>query len=868
MPVIDDRGRLFGKLNLIDVITVAVLLGLIPLGYVAFLLFRVPMPIITSIEPTQIRRGDSATLKLRGSGFRPFLVARLGDNESYGFLVQSPTAAEVKVPDIPPGNYDLVLYDQARELVRIPGAVTVIATRVPSAPARWIRPAPPLPPPVMQLRVVGEFIGMSRDEAELIRGGLKLSGPVVERWNDRRRTMTAEVLSVGATKDGVRRLRAGTPTNLNGATITAPAPDEVHVPALIRASCVINPNPAPLLSDCWFGDTILAQTETLVLTEVGEGGVGGRVNQVRFVITEVLSSAGPTMSPSRADVEVEGEFFGLTQDDLRFVEVGSEFEQDEPFTELRMVGEFIGVSRDVAELIRGGLKLSEPVVEQWEWPRRPKMTAEVLSVGATKDGVRRLRVGTPTNLNEATITAPAPNEVNVPALIRASCVINPNPAPLLSDCWFGDTILAQTETLVLTEVGEGGVGGRVNQVRFVITEVLSSAGPTMSPSRADVEVEGEFFGLTQDDLRFVEVGSKFERWKDEPFAEVVALGIPEPDTQGVNIGGESIQAPADGEFAVRAIIRISCVITADEGCLVDGTVLAQNATKPLPLPGRSDQLKFLIGEIRPAHASMESPLDRVDVQVEGEFFGLTQDALRFVQVGAEFRRWIGEPLAEVLLLGTPEPGTQRVRIGSDVLRTPADDELTVRAIVRMSCVIAAANGECFVGDTVLAENATVFLPVPNSSDQVRFLVGEMRPGDAQPVFSSVRTAMATVRVRFLVGQEVLDNMNVGDVDLGGVATLPSDADRAVLMEIGQEQEQLIGILSSDGLLGRNIQVEGPVVSFDGMVRVPVVFMESGWWYGTQSIKIGAGFNFQTVSGAMRGSIVDMVISDEKVGAAR
>jgi hypothetical protein len=128
--------------------------------------------------------------------------------------------------------------------------------------------------------------------------------------------------------------------------------------------------------------------------------------------------------------------------------------------------------------------------------------------------------------------------------------------------------------------------------------------------------------------------------------------------------------------------------------------------------------------------------------------------------------------------------------------------------------------------------------------------------------------MATVRVRFLVGQEVLDNMNVGDVDLGGVATLPSDADRAVLMEIGQEQEQLIGILSSDGLLGRNIQVEGPVVSFDGMVRVPVVFMESGWWYGTQSIKIGAGFNFQTVSGAMRGSIVDMVISDEKVGAAR
>ena len=684
MPVIDDRGRLFGKLNLIDVITVAVVLGLIPLAYGAFLLFRVPIPIITSIEPTQVRQGDSATLKLTGSGFRPFLVARFGVVESYGFLVQSPTIAEVKVPDIPAGNYDFVLYDQARELVRMPGAVTVNAIRVPSAPgpsapARWIRPAPPIPPPVMQLRVIGEFIGMSRDVAELIRGGLKLSEPVDERW-----------------------------------------------------------------------------------------------------------------------------------------------------------------------------------------PPRPTMAAEVLSVGATKDGVRRLRVGAPPN----TITVPAPNEVSVPALILASCRINPNPAPLLSDCWFGDTILAQTETLVLTERSEGDVGGRVNQVRFMIAEVLSSTGPAVSPSRMDIEVEGEFFGLTQDDLRFVEVGSKFERWKDEPFAEVVVLGIPGPGTQRVNIGGEAIRAPADGEFAVRAIIRISCVITANEGCLVDGTVLAQNATKPLPLPGRSDQLKFLIDEIRPAHASMESPLDRVDVQVEGEFFGLTQDALRFVQVGAEFRRWNDEPLAEVLLLGTPEPGTQRVRIGSDVLRTPADDELTVRAIVRMSCVIATANGECFVDDTVLAQNATVILSVPNSSDQVRFLVGEMRPGDAQPVFASVRTAMATVRVRFIAGQEVLDTMNVGDVDLGGSVTLPSDADRAILMEIGQDQKRVTGVLSRDGLLGRNIQVEGPVVSFDGTVRVPVVFTESGWWYGAQSIKIGAGFNFQTVSGAMRGSIVDMVISDEKVGVAR
>ncbi len=689
MPVIDDRGRLFGKLNLVDVITVAVILGLIPLAYGAFVLFRAPIPTITSIEPTRVKQGDVTTLKVTGTGLRPFLVATFGIQESNGFLVQTPTIAEVRTPeDLPPGNHDFVLYDQAKEVLRIPGAVTVFPARVPSAPARWIRPSPRIPPPLLQLRLVGEFIGVPRDDAELIRVGLKLSEPV-----------------------------------------------------------------------------------------------------------------------------------------------------------------------------------AEPVAERW--PPQPTMKAEVLSVGATKDELRRLRAGDAgSGINAVTITAHIPDEVRVPAVIRVSCVINSNPAPLHSDCWFGDTVLAQTETIVLAGLSKGGVVRWGNQVSFMITEVLSSPGPTVSPSRVDIEVEGEFFGLTQDDLRFVEVGSKFERWKDEPFAEVVALGIPGPGTQRVNIGGQAIQAPADGEFAVRAIIRISCVITANEGCLVDGTVLAQNSTKPLPVPGRSDQLKFLIGEIRPTHASMESPLDRVDVQVEGEFFGLTQDALRFIQVGAEFRRWNDEPLAEVLLLGTPEPGTQRVLIGGDILWTPADDELTVRAIVRMSCVIAKANGQCFVDDTGLAQNATVLLPVPNSFDQVRFLVGEMRPGDAQPVFTSVRTAMATVRVRFLVGQEVLDTMNVGDVDLGGFVTLPSDADRAVLMEIGQDQEQVIGVLNTNGLLGRNIQVEGPVVSFDGTVQVPVVFTESGWWYGAQSIKIGAGFDFQTISGAMRGSIVDMVISDEKVGVAR
>ena len=138
MPVIDDRGRLFGKLNLIDAIVMVVAMGLIPLSYGAFMLFREQPPIITSIQPMQVTQGQPNTLLLTGEGFRPFLVARLGDFESSGFLAESPTTAEVRMPELLPGSYDLALFDQVRELIRMPGAITVVPSPATIATV-WVR---------------------------------------------------------------------------------------------------------------------------------------------------------------------------------------------------------------------------------------------------------------------------------------------------------------------------------------------------------------------------------------------------------------------------------------------------------------------------------------------------------------------------------------------------------------------------------------------------------------------------------------------------------------------------------------------------------------------------------------------------------
>jgi hypothetical protein len=51
MPLVDERGRLFGRINLIDAGVGVLILLLIPLGYAAYRLSRTPIPSITVALP-------------------------------------------------------------------------------------------------------------------------------------------------------------------------------------------------------------------------------------------------------------------------------------------------------------------------------------------------------------------------------------------------------------------------------------------------------------------------------------------------------------------------------------------------------------------------------------------------------------------------------------------------------------------------------------------------------------------------------------------------------------------------------------------------------------------------------------------------
>ncbi|MFI5179681.1 MAG: DUF4330 family protein [Vicinamibacterales bacterium] len=138
MPLVDARGRLFGKVNLIDLGVLVMVVVLIPLGYGAYLLFRPPLPRISEVSPARIpyRRAVEQPVRIKGEHLQPFLKAKLNDLEARGtplvtgtpaafFAVDTPQDARIGLLDVLPGVYDLALFDETHEVARFPKAIPV-----------------------------------------------------------------------------------------------------------------------------------------------------------------------------------------------------------------------------------------------------------------------------------------------------------------------------------------------------------------------------------------------------------------------------------------------------------------------------------------------------------------------------------------------------------------------------------------------------------------------------------------------------------------------------------------------------------------------------------------------------------------------
>lgn len=177
MRIVDDRGRLFGAINLIDLGVLVFIIVLIPLAYGAYVLFRTPPPRLTAVAPSSLpfAKDVEREVQVKGEHLRPFLRARIGAIDARAFAVDSPQSGELKFADVPVGTYDVALYDESQEIARLRSALTI-------------------EPPPFQL--VGSFVGLAPDDA--LTPGLEF-GPA-----DR---PIAEVIAVDPS-DGAGRRRA------------------------------------------------------------------------------------------------------------------------------------------------------------------------------------------------------------------------------------------------------------------------------------------------------------------------------------------------------------------------------------------------------------------------------------------------------------------------------------------------------------------------------------------------------------------------------------------------------------------------------------------------------------------------------------
>jgi hypothetical protein len=210
MSIVDERGRLFGRFNLIDASVVAVVVLLLPIGYAAYALFR-PAPIrITSVTPNRVERGHVTHLRLKGEHFRPYLRAEVGRLQPTSFLIETPTAGEIVLPDIDPGTYDIALFDEAEEVARLKDAVTIVVGA---------------PPPTISMQLVGTFTNLDEHAAKAVKAGHRFpeSGD-----------SSFDVVSAGPQLDDVRHVRISTQT------VDVPAAGSWRVPAIVRVGCVFN----------------------------------------------------------------------------------------------------------------------------------------------------------------------------------------------------------------------------------------------------------------------------------------------------------------------------------------------------------------------------------------------------------------------------------------------------------------------------------------------------------------------------------------------------------------------------------------------------------------------------------------------------
>lgn len=274
MSIIDDRGRLFGRLNIVDATIVAFAVVLVPLAYGTYLLFRPAQPRIDSVAPSDItvaerRIGNGSALtakfKIRGSGLTPLLRAKIGSADALGLVFESPNSADVLVGPVPPGKHDLILVDGVQEVARANGAIEIRASS--GTP----------------LKASGWLIDMEKTMATAVKAAATIPSNAPSSF---------QIVAVGPERPGRARTRFG------GGVAEGDPNGLVDREAVLVLKC----DSPPLYDVCSIGGQMISGTDPVVVALPGG---------YRYELHEVL----PMTAPAAATVSVRftGPAAALTQ---------------------------------------------------------------------------------------------------------------------------------------------------------------------------------------------------------------------------------------------------------------------------------------------------------------------------------------------------------------------------------------------------------------------------------------------------------------------------------------------------------------------------------------------------------------------------
>jgi hypothetical protein len=212
MSIVDDRGRVAGRVNLIDAFAALFIIVLLPVAFGAYLLFRTPPAKLTGVFPDRLYQGRNLRVEITGKNLRPFMRVAFNTIQARTFMIGSTTYAQADLPELTPGVYDVQLFDNAQEIDRLPKALTVL---------------PLAPVPTVEMEVDGKFTGLPTGVVGQITAGLKFppTPPAL-----------AEVLRVGASVPAHLRLRAGEQM------VELPLTGQTELTATLRVKCYIAQN--------------------------------------------------------------------------------------------------------------------------------------------------------------------------------------------------------------------------------------------------------------------------------------------------------------------------------------------------------------------------------------------------------------------------------------------------------------------------------------------------------------------------------------------------------------------------------------------------------------------------------------------------